>query len=73
MTTEPISKLKFRFQVALLRTGIGTIDRLSQRTGVERSRLSRISNGYVIPRADEREALSAALGEPDLFGEDNKR
>jgi hypothetical protein len=67
MTTAPISKLKFRFQVAMLRTGLGSLDRLSQRTGIERSRLSRISNGYILPREDERDALTAALGEPDLF------
>jgi hypothetical protein len=67
MTTEPISKLKFRFQVAMLRTGVGTLDRLALRTGIERSRLSRISNGYIVPRDDERAALAAVLGEPDLF------
>ena len=48
---------------------------LSVKTQIPQSKISIIENGYVIPTAEERKKLAAALGksESDLFfGEDEK-
>lgn len=51
-----ISKLKkARFLAGL------TQDRLSLLTGIDRARISRIENGYVIPTERERKVISRVL------------
>jgi hypothetical protein len=63
--TEPsdqINPLKLAFSIALLRSGVRTIDRLSVLTKIERSRLSRISNGLIQPTDTERHTIARALG-----------
>jgi transcriptional regulator with XRE-family HTH domain len=47
-----------RFRLALLDSQIDTIENLSAITKIERSRLSRISNGRIKPTRDELQRLS---------------
>ena len=52
------------FRLALIESQIDTAENLSVRTGIERTRLSRIENGRVWPRPDERARIAQALGVP---------
>ena len=52
------------FRLALLESGIDTFENLSTRARIERTRLSRISNGRIRPRPDECERIAEALGVP---------
>ena len=52
------------FRLALIESQINTVENMSARTGIERTRLSRIENGRVRPRPDERARIAAALDVP---------
>jgi transcriptional regulator with XRE-family HTH domain len=69
MEHVPIQR-RVRLQIALLSKGLGSLERLARETGIERSRLSRISNEWINPRPDEARRIADALGQSpaDLFG-----
>ena len=49
------------FRLALIESQIISVENLSARTGIERTRLCRIENGRVRPRPDERARIAEAL------------
>lgn len=65
---------RVRLQIALLNKGLGSLERLAKETGIERSRLSRISNEWIDPRPDEARRIAEVLGQSsaDLFGADEE-
>lgn len=48
-------------RIALLTSGVRTLERLAALTGIERTRVSRIVNGWLTPTARERQAIAHAL------------
>lgn len=52
-----------QLRLALIRSGIDTFTRLALRTGIERTRLSRIANGVLRPRQAEQQQIAAVLRE----------
>jgi transcriptional regulator with XRE-family HTH domain len=69
-TRIPISRRTLTFRTRMFERGL-TFDRLAVQTGNERSRLSRIANGFITPKADEAHKIADALGLDvrELFGE----
>lgn len=59
-------------RLAILQSSIRSQVRLAAATAIREDRLSRIVNGWVIARREEREAIATALGKPvaELFTRD---
>lgn len=51
-------------RIAIVVSGVNTLQRLSQLTQIEYTRLSRIANGHKRPSATERDAIATVLGAP---------
>ena len=48
-------------RVRLITSGVETLTRLSVLAGIERTRLSRTSNGLIVLRPEERQSVAQAL------------